>query len=229
MIKVKGTSYRTIDIPELGDRVYFGQEKIFSDAQYASAPSLKKSIETGNLFLIEHSPEVSSGFIAPVMQVVPVTTPVPAIVIVDPPKDQSFDAIIQVVSDLKDHIVSLTDKVNTAEASKSTTSDQVLQDLTAKMASIEDKLTSSPDLSKTIKDSFSTLQKQVNGLVASGPNLTQRILDNSPQGEIYVPSSIKVDDMANNVKLETKNLGQGNAMNQALANLKALNANKTPK
>jgi hypothetical protein len=65
--------------------------------------------------------------------------------------------------------------------------------------------------------------------VASGPNLTQRILDNSPQGEIYVPSSIKVDDMANNVKLETKNLGQGNAMNQALANLKALNANKTPK
>ena len=98
MIKVKGIDFKTVVLSDLNDRVYYGQERIYSDAQYALSKDLKKYIESGKLFVLENKPENSPNFVAP---------PQPA---VQAPSDDRLAVVLDLVNTLKDKMDNLETK-----------------------------------------------------------------------------------------------------------------------
>lgn len=227
MIKVKGTDFKTVIVPDLHDRVYFGQERIYSDHQYASSKDLKKYIELGKLFVLEHVPENSPSFVAP-----PQATVLPA-----PAADDRLAIVLDLVNTLKDKMEGLETRasiveqqpVSIPEVTGILSTDNVLAAVNAlqqKMESIEKGMQTAPNMTQVIQDSFKEIATQVKGLVASGPGVTSQrsVSGSSSTLEVFIPSSkIVVEDMASHVNLETKSLGQGNAMTQALSKLSQLN------
>lgn len=228
MIKVKGADFKTVLLTDIGDRVYFGQEKVFSDAQYAASKELKKSIESGKLLVLENSPEVNAGFIAPA-QVAPTVITAPP-----PTPDPALALVVEMVNTLTQKISSIESMVTNAPpiatpAVTDANTDVVLgavAQLQRKMEQVEASINNSPSISASIQDSMKEVVSQVRGLVASGPGVVSQKVVSGPAyvEEVFIPSSkIVVEDMSNHVNLEAKSLGQGNAMTNALSKLSQLN------
>jgi hypothetical protein len=57
MIKVLGSSPEKIDLPELNDRIYYKQEKIFSDLDYKKSHTLRHAIDLGKIIVLERTAE----------------------------------------------------------------------------------------------------------------------------------------------------------------------------
>lgn len=226
MIKVKGADFKTVPLPDIGDRVYFGQEKVFSDAQYAASKDLKKSIESGKLLVLENSPESNAGFVAPVQVSQPSSsTPIP---------DPALALVVEMVNTLTQKISSIESKVTNVPAVSTPAVTDVNTDavlgavaqLQQKMEQVEASINNSPSISASIQDSMKEVVSQVRGLVASGPGVTSQRVISGPSfvEEVFIPSSkIVVEDMANHVNLEARSLGQGNSMTNALSKLSQLN------
>lgn len=228
MIKVKGADFKTVLLTDIGDRVYYGQEKIFSDAQYTASKELKKSIESGKIIVLDNSPEINAGFIAPSQ-----STQLPTKEIRQDP-DPALALVLEMVNTLTNKIGLIESKVanttvSTPAVITDTNTDVVLgavAQLQKKMEQMEESLSRTPSISSSIQESMNEVVTQVKGLIASGPGVTsQKSLGNSTiVEEVFIPSSkIVVEDMTNHVKLETKSLGQGNSMTNALTKLSKLN------
>jgi len=231
MIKVRGIDFRTVELRDIADRVYYGQEKIFSDNQYNSSPELKKAIEAGKLFVMDHKVESYPGFKAPVQNPEVVQPAVPV-------DDGKMDAILGVIRELSDKVAVIQQKSGqevmppAATPATGTGVETALQSLAVQVAGIQEALKNKNDISSSVVEQLDRVEESVRGITVSGAGVrsVETKSSRSTVGEeVYVPSSFQVDDMTNRVKLETKSLGQGGTVNSSLAKLRELNKNNNQK
>lgn len=216
-----------MELKDIADRVYYGQEKIFSDNQYASSPDLKKAIESGKLVVVEHKLESYPSFKAPSQTIMEAPEQVA------PTPDPRMDTVLEVIKDLNEKITQIqkssgqevhAPRVDMGNAPSSVES--AIQSLAIQVAGVQDYLKNRNDISSAVAEQLSRVEESVRGITVSGQGVktvsTPGTQKSDYTEEVYVPSSFRVDDMANNIKLETKNIGLGGAVNSSLSKLREL-------
>src|SRR6056297_2881115 len=71
MIRVIGASPEKIELPELNDRIYYKQEKSYSELDYQRCPTLRRAIDKGYVLILERSQENKEYGAPPVSHVKP--------------------------------------------------------------------------------------------------------------------------------------------------------------
>ena len=208
-IKIKGMSYRPVQLPELRDAVFYGQVKTYTDSQRLISPSMQAAISTGTLAVIEETAIDTS-----LKVLVPANIPAPAVQPVPEPVPQPVPQV---------SVEDLADKVVAAVMSKMPVAPVVQPTVVAAV-------TDTTHAEKMVA-SIDALAKKIDGMVVSGPGVSvQKVLTaeehTAAVADVFVPT-IRVDDMSNNIKLESRNLGQGGQVNSALAALRKLQQNKS--
>lgn len=223
MIKVKGASYRTVILEDIQDRVYFGQEKVFSDHQYSSSPLLKRSIEKGDLILLENKPDYDPHYKAP-----PITTPAKE------EKNEEMGELVSSVMKLSDEVASIKSKIGGNSEPTPQVEDETqkgiykfMEQMAIQIAGLQDKM--DDRVNSEVRDQLNRVEEVVSKIRIDGPGIRYsepKVIGSDSDEEPFIPSSgFKVDDMANNISLETKSIGQGSSINNSLAKLKALKQN----
>ena len=246
MFLVLGNSATKIDLKDLGDVVYYKQQKTFSDSDYARSLDLQREIKSGRLLVLKQDQEAvpaNSGQlpvriypvpkeVAPVPAPAPVLVPEPIIiereVIVEKQVPSSDNNRLDL---LLEKIIGLERRLNEAGGTDKETL------LASFMDSVEAKLNNRPmaepapaapksddDLNSKIDMLISIVQSgSFGGTQKSGVNVN----DYTPKSvdEVYVPS-IKVEDANAHINLKTRVIETGNQVSNALDALKALKMKK---
>jgi hypothetical protein len=222
MIKVIGIDYRTVALPDLSDRVYYGQFKTFTKNQVISSDSLKIAISQKRLSIEESSEEILQILKQPIAK--PYKEP---IVVSEKPKET------EVVSTEKSiPVKEETTPVEIVLPSKDQGTINLLNELVTKVTNLEASVSNQGTKTvNAVQESISRVEKTVSGLSISGQGVTPvNASSHPPKGykeEVFVPSSINVTDVTNNLRLETKQIGQGDSVRNSLSKLRALKNQKT--
>ena len=216
-IKIKGMAFRPVQLPELRDAVFFGQTKVYDDVQRSTCPSLQSAIKAGLLAVLEETP-LSIPMVSPIALTTPqplyrapasaVPAPVPA------------PEVVQAVTVQTPPSVSAVDM----DAMAARVVEAVTANVVAAMAAQQNKgVATQPPVDNGTAQALTALSRKIDGLSVSGTGVSQQsTLDRATSvDDVFVPT-ICVDDMANHVQLETRNLGQGGQVNSALAALRDL-------
>jgi len=249
MIRLKSASYDPVVIPELEDTIYYNQEKSYTESQYATAPTLRTEIRKGRLVVLERTGDSNASNPAPAPQSNTKPEPVRAPIERPTPQpkpsvgdDSEYKDLLEQINNLTSAVTSLKEK-NDSLTAEPITKETIIEkapeqdpQVLAMMQAMMEKMT---DLSSQVEESkkanpssssnaslekgLADISKKISGLSISGPGVQGQpnIDNNRDPNSIYIPS-IKVDDLSNNVKLESKNLGQGGKVNDALAALNKL-------
>lgn len=213
MIKIRGSDPETVDLHDLNDRVYYGQEKIFSESQYSRSHDLKREIQKGRLTLIERREENSADFKIPdsanIPKQVEIIREVPA---VKENSTESFDLLFKKITDLEDQL-----KVK--EEVKPDTSQDLLNKILLAIKAAPDKQMG--DIKNHLEKLSSKIEDLSTGVpVVKNKEITEDAI-NKRMEEIYIPS-ITVQDSNNNVNLEVRVVSQKDDMGDTLSKLKKL-------
>lgn len=65
MILVTGNDPQRVELPDIGDVVYYRQQKFFSDAQCAKSNDLKRALKSGKLSVLQRYGNVDQEFVLP--------------------------------------------------------------------------------------------------------------------------------------------------------------------
>lgn len=226
MVKIKGTDFKTVELPDLKDRVYFGQEKVFSGKQYAMSNDLSDAIKSGKLLVLEHIEEGDPHFIAPPKSIIKEIVAEPAKEVTP---DPGLASVMESIKILNEQIAGISKKLNSKSTPTEMASSQeselrgAVKGLFNKMEDIQKSLDNKETLD--VAAQLSRVEDAVKGLKVTGNNIRSVEPNIIDEGEAYVPSSFNVSDMANNLSLKTKKLSGGGSMNDALNKLKNLKKN----
>lgn len=222
MIKVKGISFRTVEIPDLNDRVYFGQVKTYTKEQLSQSADLNKAAQEGKVAII--TDEELGALVPP---------PKPA-----PKKDQ--EELKQIVSKISsfekklEEVSSFKEKGGETQPKEEEKGlSELLQKIDRKFEDMQEMVNKqSTETVKAIESSATKMEKTLSGLSVAGPGVTspaRGIRDSENRElreEVYIPGNLAVTDMANHIHLQTTSVGQGDTVRNSLNRLKALR-NKT--
>ena len=221
MLRLKSSSYRPLHFPELKDTIFFGQEKQYTDAQCAKCPQITEEVRKGNLVVLEQTRES----LAPAAPYIPAPVTVPEALMPSAPAEadqpqQPPEWYGKMMEDVRAMVTAQQPQQQAQDASVA----PMLQQLLQKMDTMGQN--SDPVLAEKLGE----ISRKIEGISVSGPGIIegQAVTTARSVMEVYVPSAIRVDDLSNNVNLQTKNLGQGSSVNDALAALKNLKKSQTP-
>lgn len=231
MIKVSGAVTEIVPIPDLGDKVYYKQEKTYSEAQYHKSLDLQREIQRGRLRVISRTPEDYSNFKPPES--------------VDMPEVPGATGASIEVSSLLEHIKSLEKKLE--ENSKpqeekpieNPKQNELILKLMDKIEDLESKLAATPQADNTkLLEAIERLEKKkpdndnpeilqkLEDIVSRAPTATGGVPKDTRSAkqieeDIYVPK-IKVEDGTSHIKLKTRTVESGSSVNSAAEALKKL-------
>lgn len=213
MIHVKGADYKTVELSDIQDKIYYGQEKIFSEAQYNSSDQLQRAIRQGKVIVVSRKREEHINHEVPTLYE---EVKLPA---VEVPKNEATEPPVE---ELKNAVKVLTEELKSLKESKPTDTNlditKTLQVLVSKIDSMQ-QLTPPEETRKMLE----SIQNTVRGLSVSGPGVKAELISSVKNDqEVFIPSTLRVEDMTNNITLEQKNLGQGNDVNASLQKLKQI-------
>lgn len=224
MIKVSGAVTEIVPIPDLGDRVYYRQEKTFSEEQYHKSLDLQKEIQRGRLRVISRTPEDYSNFKPPEPTNVPGITGTAT---------SSAD-----VGVLLDHIKKLEQKISDKKETENTGDNSLILKLMGKIESLEAKLAATPQAdnsallnaierleNKATNNNNPEILKKLEDIVNKAPAASSVVKDTRTasqiEEDIYVPK-IKVEDGTSHIKLKTRTIESGSNVASAAEALKKL-------
>lgn len=216
MILVLGNDPRRVDLPDLGDVVYFKQQKFFSDAQCARSADLNKAIKSGKLTVLQRYGNVDQEFVIPAS----VTKP-------HGRNDDKLDVLLEKLGNLEKSLAS-TQQPQTDRA--------VVDALIERISNLEQRIS---DLTKASGDSsLSESLKKLSERMESGIKDTsildrlESILDKvesrkadkpteRPE-DVYVPT-VSVEDGNTHIKLDVRPVSSSaNDIDASLAALKKM-------
>ena len=228
MVKVRGADPETINLPDINDRVYYGQEKIFSESQYARSQDLKREIKKGRLLLVERQEETFADFKIPESANVP-QPPAPIIITQQDPKEDNAGAL----KDLHGKMDTLFNKVEELqtglknqkpeEVKSQEINPNLIEQLLAAIQDASSKNNSDSHMGE-IKSRLENLSEKLGNLSTASPSKNQEITDENiakRMEEIYVPS-VTVEDTKNNVNLEIRVVDQKDSVQDSLDKLRKL-------
>lgn len=235
MIKVVGAVADIVTLPDLNDRVFYRQEKTYSEAQYHKSFDLQREIQRGRLRVISRTSEKFSEFKIP--------DPV------DSPENQAVTgspASVDVQA-LISHIQVLEDKISQQQAQAAPSSPEGVENplilkLLEKIESLEGRLSQATQAdnselleavkrleSRVTSNESTDIMKKLEDIVTRAPNTSGTLKDTRTAKEIeediYVPS-IKIEDGSSHIKLKTRTVEKSSNVNAAADALRKLREGK---
>lgn len=223
MIKIAGAVAEVVPLPDLGDRVYYKQEKVYSEAEFHKSNDLKREIQRGRLRVLAREDEKFSEYKIPVSKNIPHINN----------KDSKDKSSTELIS----HIQNIEKKIS--EKSQGNNENLLLEKLFNRIEQLEGKITQIGSVdNQKITDLISKLESQtktpdnndiinrLEKIIARAPQLRQE--DKSIKKldeEVYVPK-IKVEDGTSHIKLKTRTVEKSDNVNSALEALKKLKKKK---
>jgi hypothetical protein len=200
MIRVKGTDFKTVELPDLGDRIFFGQTKSYSENAFSSSRDLAEAIKNNRVAVVSGTEPPPSLYLSKKKEVTEISIPVEPSKVEEPPK-------VEVVP------------VPAPEVSSA-----VLDKITDVLGEIQNTLkTQREDTTKAIQENTTRVEKAMAGLTISGVNVSSPVRSTHTRvEEVFVPSTLTVTDMTNHVNLKTQEIGQGDSVRNSLNKLKKL-------
>jgi len=209
MIRVKGTDFKTVELPDLGDRIFFGQTKSYSENAFSSSVDLAEAIQKNRVAVVSGSEPPPSLYLSKKKEVTEVAriveppkveeAPPPPPPPPPPPARQEMGPVPEVSSAVLDKITDVLGEIqNTLKTQKE-------------------------DTTKAIQENTTRVEKAMAGLTISGVNVSSPVQPTHTRvEEVFVPSTLTVTDMTNHVNLKTREIGQGDSVRNSLNKLKQL-------
>lgn len=221
MYLVIGNTPQRVELKDLGDCIYYKQQKVFSEAQYSRSQDLQNEIRKGSLTILKRTEEKGGSFELP-----SVTFSQPKPDNVDSSKldvllerIQSLESAIKTNSSApkeaqQDIIGILTDKIARLESGLSGVSSEqgltVLSDAIKKLEERIDKGSSNDEIFKKLED-----------LINRAPvGSAQSVVETRPE-DVYVPT-VTVEDANTHIKLNVRSIESGDNVSDALKKLKEM-------
>jgi hypothetical protein len=248
MIKVMGSSPDKIDLPELHDRIYYKQEKTFTEAQYKQSHSLRHAIDMGRAIVLERSPENKEYGAPPVSDIeIPIVTPEYPPPILGKEKEPKPEPTPNAAGEDKLDLVlakiaSLEDRID-YDAGKIVVDSTPLNIILDRLKKLEDAVSGAAPAgtdSNLIMQTLKALEDKINqGQGANAEALlkkleetvsrsgtgtsskTQKSSDAAFSTETYVPN-VTVEDANSHINLKVRTIEKSDNVNSALDALKKL-------
>lgn len=223
MLKVRGADPETVDLPDLNDRVYYGQEKIFSEAQYSRSQDLKRELKKGRLFITHRGEETFADYNIP--GDVLLGSPQPTAQITQSNNEELKNLFNEKFEHLNNKIANLESGVTNqkpVEVKTQEVSSTLVEQLLAAIQS-SSKNNSDAQMAE-IKNHLLQLSEKMGNLSAAPVSKNQEITDENIEKrmqEVYVPS-VTVQDTKNNVNLDIRVMENKDSVQDSLAKLKKL-------
>jgi len=223
MLHVIGNTPQRVELKDLGDYVYYKQQKVFTDAQYNRSQDLQREIQKGSLTILKRTEEKNGSFEVPSVTYTNV-----------PPKENSsvdssskLDVLLERIQGLESAIHSK----STAQLPADLQSD-IIRELTEKITRLESGDRGFSELLESVRkleeriDKGSTgddILKKLEDILSKAPTGVPR---ESPREEtrpedVYVPS-ITVEDGNTHIKLNVRSIESGDSVSDSLKKLKEL-------
>lgn len=207
MIRVKGIDFKTVELPDLGDRIFFGQTKSYSENAFSSSRDLAEAIQNNRVAVVSGVEPPPSLYLSKKKEATEVTTSVLEI-----PKVEE----------------SPVRQVEPAPAPAPEISSAALDKISDVLGEIQNTLkTQKEETAKVIQENTTRVEKAMAGLTVSGVNVSTPVQSSHTRvEEVFVPSTLTVTDMTNHVNLKTQEIGQGDSVRNSLNKLKSLKASQ---
>jgi hypothetical protein len=220
MYIIIGNSPRKVELKDLGDCVYYKQQKIYTDAQYQSSEDLKKAIERKDLLILKKVEETKDLYLNK-----------------DKDLNISFNSSENSSKDVSNKIDLLLEKIYNLEKNieqKSSPSNELLLDILDRIEKLEKNLTNidfntfkesikkennNIDIEKVTKEIINNLKVVLNQKDYKDEKEIEDF--NYEKEEVYVPN-IVVEDATSNIKLEVRTVENNNNISESLKKLKEL-------
>jgi hypothetical protein len=241
MYLVIGNTPQKVELKDLGDYVYYKQQKIFTEAQYTRSQDLQREIQKGSLTILKKTEEKTGSFEVPsvsITQPAPITNPV-----ID--TTGKLDTLLERIQGLEsavrekngatiekaptapqpdqsDFIKILTDKISRLEAAlsgKGRESDlSTLHSAIKKLEERIDKGSSNNDILKKLDDIANRAPTYV--------TVSEKPKEETRPEDVYVPS-VTVEDSNTHIKLDVRTIDSGDSVSDSLKKLKELKSKST--
>lgn len=203
MIRVKGIDFKTVELPDLGDRIFFGQTKSYSENAFSSSRDLAEAIQNNRVAVVSGVEPPPSLYLSKKKEATEVTTSVLEIPKVEESPVRQVEPAPEISSAALDKISDVLGEIqNTLKTQKEETA-------------------------KVIQENTTRVEKAMAGLTVSGVNVSTPVQPaHTRVEEVFVPSTLTVTDMTNHVNLKTQEIGQGDSVRNSLNKLKSLKASQ---
>jgi hypothetical protein len=227
MFLVIGNTPQRVELKDLGDYIYYKQQKVFTEAQYSRSQDLQREIQKGSLTILKRTEEKSGSFEVPSVTYTNV-----------PPKENSgvdsskLDVLLERIQSLElaintnskapkevqpDVVGILSEKISRLEGELSGVSNEqsltVLYNAIKKLEERIDKGSSNSELLQKLEDIVNRAPAYVS--VQDKPKEETRPED------VYVPTVI-VEDANTHIKLNVRSIESGDNVSDSLRKLKEL-------
>lgn len=228
MVLVIGNTPQRVEIKDLGDCIYYKQQKIFTDAQYNRSQDLQREIQKGSLTILRRTEEKGGSF------------DVPSVAFTNIPQEKSNGINSSKLDVLLERIQSLESSINSS-ATKESHPDiiRVLSDKVSKLdeelsgVSNEQSLTVLCNAIKKLEERIdkgspnNDLLKKLEDIINRAPTAVQeKIKEEIRPEDVYVPSVI-VEDANTHIKLNVRSIESNDNVSDSLKKLKELKSKST--
>lgn len=223
MILVLGNDPHKVDLPDLGDVVYFKQQKFFSDAQRVRSKDLDRAIKAGKLVVLQSYGNVDQEFnISPPVKATP------------PRSDVKLDLLLEKLSSLESAVSS--------SKPSSQTDNAVVDALLDRIAKLEERIAGLSGASGTdssLVEAVRQLAERVESttkdtsildrlecILERAGSSDQAAKESTRPEDVYVPT-VTVEDANSHIKLDVRAIDTpASDLDASLAALKKLKENK---
>jgi hypothetical protein len=231
MFLVIGNTPQRVELKDLGDYVYYKQQKVFTEAQYIRSQDLQREIQKGSLSVLKRTAEASGSFEIPSV---------------------SFGTQDKTSAVESPKLDALMERIQSLEASIKAKSDTIQAPQVDALKAIEEKIskleTSAPVIQGSSGPDLSFLYDAIKGLEARIEKGTgsdaliarlEGILNRAPTAaapvrpkeetrpeDVYIPN-VTVEDANTHIKLNVRTIDSGDSVSDSLKKLKELKSKST--
>lgn len=227
MFHVIGNTPQRVELKDLGDYVYYKQQKVFTDAQYNRSQDLQREIQKGSLTILKRTEEKNGSFEVPTM--VPAAVPVaPTPIKPDGIDSSKLDVLLERIQGLES---ALNNPKTTSSVPVELQSD-IIRELTEKITRLESGDRGFSELLDSVRRLEERIEKgsagddllnKLEGILSRAPTVVsqERPREETRPEDVYVPS-ITVEDGNTHIKLNVRSIESGDSVSDSLRKLKEL-------
>jgi len=225
MILVIGNTPQKVELKDLGDYIYYKQQKIFTDAQYNRSQDLQREIQKGSLTILKRADDKSGSFDIPSVGYSSVSA------------DKSPVMDFSKLDTLLERINSLEESINAKSTLSPEAHNDVIKSLIEKVTRLENGISvnnNDPNIA-ALHDAIKKLEEKIGqGADETVLKKLEDILNRAPVAasstkqkeemrpeDVYVPT-VTVEDANTHIKLDIRTIGGGDDVNDSLKKLKEL-------
>lgn len=238
MIKVVSASPEVINLPELNDRIYYKQEKTFTEIDYKRSHTLRNAIDQGNILILERALKNNKEYGAPPVSEVDIAVATPEKVTVYTAEEQAgkkphasddskIDLLLNKIASLESKLEKKDEKTSVDSSALDIILDR-LKNLETRVSGGGSSEKDNEQLMETLKNLESKIVQGSNtdGLVSKLESVLKRAGKTGEEApsidlETYVPK-VTVEDANSHINLKVRTIEKSDDVNSSLAALKKL-------